>query len=118
MSVVTDYIAQLDSRDQAIFLTMRSIIHELIPDIEEKKSYGLPTYAYKGTYLISFARNKTFLSIYPGSEVISHLKKELSPYALRRGTISFTADKPLSESLMRSIITYCKAAIDARMARQ
>jgi uncharacterized protein YdhG (YjbR/CyaY superfamily) len=112
MSVVTDYLNQLNDVEKPILTRLRKLVNELVPDAEDTFSYGIPTYRYKGKYMIGFASNKKFMSIYPGAEAISIFKKELAPYKLSKGTISFTADNPLPDELLRNIIQRCRDAID------
>jgi uncharacterized protein YdhG (YjbR/CyaY superfamily) len=112
MSVVTEYIAQLEPADRSVFTTLRTIVHQLIPDIEETLSYGQPAYKYKGKYLLAFGRTKTYLSLYPGADVIAAFKDQLKDYVYRKGTIHFTAEYPLPQELMHAIVTYLKTTID------
>jgi uncharacterized protein YdhG (YjbR/CyaY superfamily) len=104
MSVVTDYLDRLNDVDKPALTRLRELVYELVPDAEDAVSYGVPTYRYKGKYMIGFASNKKFMSIYPGPEVIELLKSDLKTYKLSKGTISFTGNNPLPDDLLRSII--------------
>jgi len=115
MSIVTDYIDKLNDKEKPVLERLRAIVYEAVPKAEDGFSYGIPTYRYKGKYMIAFASNKNFMSIYPGAEVIDVLKKELSAFKISKGTISFTADQPLPDELLRTIILLCKDAIDQRI---
>lgn len=117
MSVVTDYLNQLNSAEKPILTRLRELVYEIVPDAEDAFSYGIPTYRYKGKYMIAFASNKKFMSIYPGAEVISIFKKELAPYKLSKGTISFTTDNPLPDKLLRNIIQLCRDGIEQRIKK-
>ena len=114
MSIVTEYIEKLIPTEKAVLNRMRELVYEEVPEAEDSFSYGIPTYKYKGKYMIAFASNKHFMSIYPGSEPISVFKNELEGFKLSRGTISFTADKPLPDELLRNIILLSKDAIEHR----
>lgn len=114
MSVVTEYLDHLNDVEKPILTRLRELVYELVPDTEDAISYGIPTYRYKGKYMLAFASNKKFMSIYPGAEVIELLKTELKPYKLSKGTISFTSDNTLPDDLLRTIIRLCKEAIDIR----
>jgi len=112
MSVVTDYLEHLNDVERPILTRLRELVYEMVPDAEDVISYGVPTYRYKGKYMLAFASNKEFMSIYPGAEVIELLKSDLKPYRLSKGTISFTSENPLTDDLLRSIIQLCKEAIE------
>lgn len=114
MSVVTEYIEQLIPAEKAVLGRMREIVYDAVPDAEDSFSYGVPTYKYKGRYMIAFASNKKFMSVYPGAETISILKDQLKDFKLSKGTISFTVEKPLPDDLLRSIILLSKDAIEQR----
>lgn len=118
MSVVTDYLDELNDVDKPALTRLRKLVYEMVPDAEDVISYGVPTYRYKGKYMLAFASNKKFMSIYPGSEVIELLKKDLKPFKLSKGTISFTADHPIPDNLLRTIITLSKEAIEHRTKKQ
>lgn len=117
MSVVTEYLDRLNDVEKPILTRLRELVYEMVPDAEDAYSYGIPTYRYKGKYMLAFASNKNFMSIYPGAETISVLKDELKPYKLSKGTISFTSKNPLPDDLLRSIIQLCKESIDQRTAK-
>ena len=114
MSVVTDYIEKLNGGEKAVLVKLRKLVYELVPDAEDAFSYGVPTYRYKGKYMLAFASNKHFMSIYPGGEAVDLFKKELAGYKTTKGTISFTVEKPLDETLLRNVILLCKDAIDQK----
>ena len=115
MSIVTEYIEKLIPAEKVVLQRMRELVYEVAPDAEDSFSYGIPTYKYKGKYMIAFASNKKFMSIYPGSEPITMFKNELEGFKLSRGTISFTADNPLPDDLLRNIILLCKDGIDHQL---
>jgi len=114
MSVVTDYIEKLNAVEKPILNHLRDLVYEVVPEAEDTWSYGIPTYKYKGKYMLAFASNKKFMSIYPGGEPIRTFKDELKPYKLMRGTISFTADNPLPDELLKNIILLAKDGIERR----
>jgi len=114
MSVVTDYIEMLTDGEKTVLNSLRNIVYEVVPEAEDAFSYGVPTYRYKGKYLLAFASNKNFMSIYPGAQAVEVFKNELAAYKQSKGTISFTAMKPLDETLLRNIILLCKDTIDQK----
>lgn len=116
MSVVTEYIEKLIPTERAYFEHMHNIVHTVAPDVEDTFSYGLPAYKHKGKYLIAFASNKKFLSIYPTPGPIEVLKEELAPFTLSKGTISFTMENPIPLGLLQMIVQLNKESIDKNIA--
>jgi len=115
MSVVTDYINALPAGEKELLGKLREIVYTVTPEAEDAFSYGIPTYRYKGKYLLAFASNKHFMSIYPGGEAVGVFKKELTEYKQSKGTISFTTAQPLSDTLIENIVRFCKDTIDQKI---
>ena len=111
---MTDYIDRLNEAEKPILNHLRELVYEIVPDAEDAMSYGVPTYRYKGKYMIAFASNKKFMSIYPGGEATELFKPELTSFKTSKGTISFTSDHPLPDSLLRNIIQLCRDSVDQK----
>jgi uncharacterized protein YdhG (YjbR/CyaY superfamily) len=102
--VFTDYFSKI-TKDQRLQLErVMSIVIEMVPDATEVISYGIPGYNYKGKYLLGFAAFKNHMSIFPTAMPIENLKEKLTGYKTARGTIQFTSDNPLPESLIKEIV--------------
>jgi len=114
MSVVTEYIEKLNDGEKAALTHLRQLVYEVVPDAEDAFSYGVPIYRYKGKYLIGFASNKHFMSIYPGPEGIAVLKDELGDHIRSKATITFTPDQPIADSTIKTLIAFCKDTIDQK----
>jgi uncharacterized protein YdhG (YjbR/CyaY superfamily) len=107
MSVIDDYLENLDPEQKAGLERIRVIAKEIVPDVEEVISYRMPVLKYKGAYLIGFAAFKDHLSLFPGAEPIEDLKRKLTGFKLSKGTIQFTPDNPIPEALVKEIIAVC-----------
>lgn len=100
---VDDYLASVSSETARATLTaLRSTIRDEIPEAEEVISYGIPTFKHKG-FVVSFAAFKNHCSFFPG-HTVADFAEELKGYKTAKGTIQFPHDKPLPESLVRSIV--------------
>lgn len=104
MNPVEQYIHDAPEPQKTVLLRIQAVVHEAVPDVEETYSYGVPTFKYKGKYLLAFAVAKKHLSIYPGSEAIIANKEALANYDQSKGTIRFTVEAPLPDPLLRAII--------------
>ena len=114
MSVVDDYLKTVDGPEQAVLEHIRKLIHETAPGSEEVLTYGMPGFKYKKKYLASFAVFKDHMSLFPGSEAIADLQPRLKNYKLSKGTIQFTLENPLTDDLVRDIITHRVTSIDGK----
>jgi uncharacterized protein YdhG (YjbR/CyaY superfamily)/uncharacterized protein YndB with AHSA1/START domain len=99
---------------------MRAAIKKAAPDAEEKISYGMPAYTYKGM-LLYFAAHKNHIGLYPMKSAIETFKEELKTYKCSKGTVQFPHDKPLPFNLITRIIKFrvndnlVKAELKAKM---
>ena len=110
MTVIDDYLATHATPGQRTELErIRTIVRRIVPDaddIEEVISYAIPTINYKGKHLVHFAAFKDHMSIFPTAGPTEALKDKLTGYKVSKGTIQFTLEKPLPESLIREIIEH------------
>lgn len=112
MNKVEAYLNALSVNDRLALNEIRETIKQHIKNIDETMSYGIPTFKYKGKYLLAYAAFKNHLSIFPGSEPIEQLYDELDGFSLSRGTIRFNVDNKIPEKLLVRIVQLCKDRID------
>lgn len=100
---VDEYIANAPNEIQDRLRKIRGIIKAQVPDVEEKISYGMPYYGYKGR-LVYFAYAKNHIGIYiPGSVIKDH-EEDLKSYSTSTATIRFSLDKELPLGLITKLI--------------
>ena len=107
MAAVEDYFAGLDASSRAAFEHIRDLVTDLVPDIEEGRSYGMAAIRYQQKPLLGFLATKNHLSIFPFSpQVVDAVRERLDAFELSKGTIRFTVDQPLPDDVVRDIIRY------------
>ncbi len=115
MSPVDSYISTLTPPQQAELNRIRGILHHVIPTTEDGVSYGMPVIKYKGWQVISIMVRKNFISLYPYSgTVFNKLKDKVAGFETTPGSIHFTLDNPLPESLLKEIIQLRVEEIEER----
>jgi uncharacterized protein YdhG (YjbR/CyaY superfamily) len=82
---------------------LRATIRKTAPDAEERISYGMPYYGYKGR-LAYFAAFKKHIGLYVPTPVIEEHKRRLKDYGTARATVRFPIDKPLPVALVKMLI--------------
>src|SRR5258708_3275067 len=107
ISDVDQYIANAPKDVQKKLKELRAAIKITAPKAEERISYGMPYYGYKGR-LAYFAYAKTHIGLYLTPPILEDFKKELEPYSTSTATIRF----PLSEELPINLI---KKLLQARV---
>lgn len=105
MKTVNEYLQNATSPQKAEYERIKSIVKKLVPKAEEVISYGIPTFKYKGKYLIYFSVAKSHMSVYP-------TLGKVKPTKGTKGTFRFTEDKPVPEAVIKEIVTTRLAAID------
>jgi uncharacterized protein YdhG (YjbR/CyaY superfamily) len=101
---VEEYLASLDDDKRMVLEKLRQIIKSAAPRAEECISYDIPGFRLNGRLLVSYGAGKNHCAFYPGAHPIAAHKDELKQYALSKGTIRFTPDKPLPATLVRKLV--------------
>jgi uncharacterized protein YdhG (YjbR/CyaY superfamily) len=105
------YFAKLNADKRRALEKLRKDIQAAAPKAEECMSYGIPGFRLNGKLLVSYGAAAKHCAFYPGS-IAREFAEELKDYDTSgKGTIRFSAEKPLSAALVRRIVK-------ARIARQ
>jgi uncharacterized protein YdhG (YjbR/CyaY superfamily) len=101
---VDEYLEALPEGDRAALERLRKIVKAAAPEAVETISYRMPTFKYHGP-LVSFAAFKNHLSFFAmGRSAMDAFSKELQSYDTTKGSIHFTADRPLPAALIKRIV--------------
>jgi uncharacterized protein YdhG (YjbR/CyaY superfamily) len=100
---VDAYIAGAPKEMQPKLKQLREAIKSVAPKAEEKISYGMPYYGYKGR-LIYFAYAKTHIGVYPMPPATEEFSEELKKYHTGKATIRLPLDEELPITLIKKIV--------------
>ena len=106
VSTVDEYVGALPPGQREQFQRVQAIVKRLVPEAEATISYGIPTFKYRGKYLIYFAAFKNHMSIYPTAGAIEPTKGT-------KGTFQFTEKAPVPEDLVVKIVSNRKDQIES-----
>ena len=98
-----DYLAAVTEDKRGALQELRTAIKMAAPKAEECISYQVPAFRLNGKFLVAYGAAKNHCAFYPGSTVKA-LKNELKRYDTSKGTIRFSADKPLPSALVRKLV--------------
>jgi uncharacterized protein YdhG (YjbR/CyaY superfamily) len=102
---VDEYLAALPEKPRAALETLRQTIKAAAPQATETIAYRMPAYRQHGRFLVSFAAYTHHCSFFPASKaVMDAYGEELMPYFSGKGTLRFTADKPIPPALVKKIV--------------
>jgi uncharacterized protein YdhG (YjbR/CyaY superfamily) len=116
-TTVDEYIAQYPPEVQRILEEVRAAIRTAVPQTEERISYGIPTFALDGRYVVYFSGWKRHVSVYPIPDTSADpaLERELKPYMAGKGTLKFALDRPMPIPLIQRV---AKRLLEQRLARR
>jgi uncharacterized protein YdhG (YjbR/CyaY superfamily) len=100
---VDEYIAQAPKEMQARLQELRATIKAAAPGAQERMSYGMPYYEYKGR-LVYFQLWKKHIGLYALAPDVEEHKSELRGYVTTKGTIRFPLDEQLPLALIEKLV--------------
>ncbi len=102
---VEAYLAALPAVQREVLAALRETIRAAAPDATELISYDMPAFKANGRFLVSYAAYKRHYSIFPASQaVLDALGDEIRPYHTGKGTIQFTAERPLAADVVTRLV--------------
>ncbi len=100
---VSAYIKSAPKEVRSKLVQLRKIIRSVAPKAEEKISYGMPYYGYKGR-LAYFAFAKKHVGLYVMPPVIQNHKSELKGYETSKATVRFPLSRKLPVALIKKLV--------------
>lgn len=100
---VAAYLRAVPPAPRAALQKLRQTIKAAAPEATEVISYGMPCFKHHGM-LLCFAAFKDHCSLFMSTYITKAHKKALASYDTSKGTIRFTAAKPLPAALVRKLV--------------
>ncbi len=111
---VDDYLRTLPDHTATVLQELRGHLLGLVPDSEERISYGIPTLDVDGRHVVHFAGFKHHVGIYPVTDTDPELEASLAPDRSGRGTVRFSLDRPLPYEVIDPLVAFLLARHQAR----
>ena len=112
-SQVDSYLATLPAAQRDVLQRLRTQVARIVPDAVETISYGMPAFKLNGRFLVSYAGWKAHCSIYPLTDTFAEAHAdELKGYRRTKGSLHFTPDAPLPESLVKGLVLARRADLE------
>jgi len=102
---IEEYIGKHPPNVQKILQELRSIVHEIAPEVQEAISYGIPTFKLNGD-LVHFAAFEKHIGFYPTPSGIIAFRERLSPYSTTKGAVQFPLNGPIPYDLVRDMVRF------------
>jgi len=100
---VNEYIANAPGEMREKLELVRVAIREAAPEAEERISYGIPYYDYKGK-LAYFSFTKNHIGLYVVPPVVEEHKEELKKYFTSKSTVRFPINEELPNRLIKKLV--------------
>ena len=117
VSSVEEYIAGFEGVHRERLEQIREVISSVMPEAEQKISWGMPTFKLGRYNAFNFAAFKHHVSLFPSSYAIEYFHDELRLYKVSKGTIQFQNDEPLPLELIRKLAVWRKQYIHDNPAK-
>ena len=108
-ATVSEYIATAPAKYQKSLRQLRRLIKQLAPKAQERISYGMPYYEFKGR-LVYFAAMKDYIGLYIPPPIIAQHAKELQSYKTTKSAVHLPLQLPraLITKLVKARLRYNK----------
>lgn len=95
--------------------SIRDVIHEIVPGVEETISYQIPCFKYKGylIYYAAFTKHLTLSNPF-SAELLSKFEKDLKKYKVSKAAIQFPNNEELPLGVIKKIIQFRKKENDEK----
>lgn len=112
-TTVDAYLERVDPARREELRRILELVRSLVPEVEEKLSYGMPTLGYRGQALVYVTASQKHMSFYPSSMAIEELRPRLTGYTLSAHAIQFTLERRLPDELIEDLVLAHARLIDA-----
>ena len=105
MGSVDDALAAYPPQDRAALRRVVDVARRLAPDAEDGVSYGIPALRVAGKPLVGVSRAAKHLSVFPFSPAaLDAVRDALEGFDVSKGTVRFTADRPVPEDVLERLV--------------
>ena len=102
---VDAYIQSFPEDIRTKLQAIRAVITSTVPEVQEKISYQMPGFFYKGP-LVYFAAFRNHIGFYPTPNGIEEFKSDLAKYKQGKGSVQFPIDEEMPLELIARITAY------------
>lgn len=105
MGQIDDFISGLGAAEAAAIARVVAVVTQAVPEVEQGRSYGMPAFQLAGRPLLGMVAAKGHLSLFPFSpEAIEGVSSRLVGFSHSKGTIRFSADRPVPDDVLRDLV--------------
>ena len=99
------YFAAFPQETRDMLREMYDIVKAILPEAQEKISYGMPCFSLKQN-VVYFAAFKNHIGFYPTASGVKAFENELVGLKFSKGAIQFPLEKPVPKELIQKIVLF------------
>jgi uncharacterized protein YdhG (YjbR/CyaY superfamily) len=103
---IDDYLAAATSEAAVVISELRTLIHQVVPDVVESIAYGMPTFTAPGRHRFHLGAWAQHVGVYPVHPAPEPLETRLAPFRAAKDTVQLPLDRPLDEKLAQQLVTF------------
>ncbi len=104
-ATIDEYLAGVNANHRAALEKLRKTIGAAAPEAKECISYGIAAFRLNGRLLVGFGAWANHCALYPMSSVtLKAFKNHLNGFETSKGTIRFSANKPLPAAVVKKLV--------------
>jgi uncharacterized protein YdhG (YjbR/CyaY superfamily) len=104
-SEVTAYIEAQDEPKRSTLQTMREVILEIKPELEQAVMWKSAQFKFKDKIVVGMCAHKNHMSFStPSAEVLAGLAADLEGFVVSKNSFQFASDQILPKALVQKII--------------
>jgi uncharacterized protein YdhG (YjbR/CyaY superfamily) len=98
---VDTYVEEVDERWRLTAERLQRLCREVLTDYEESMAYGMPTYSEDGAFIVAFARQAKYFSLYVARKgVLDGFRDQFAGLSLGKGCIRFQRPEQVDWSVI------------------
>jgi len=104
-TTVDEYLVTLAPDTRDVVAHLRDVVHDTVPGLGERISYGIPTFTLDDRYVVYLAGWAHHVSLYPVPDVADDdLARRLARYQDGKGTLRFPLAEPVPDDVVRAVV--------------
>ena len=112
-TTVDEYLATLAPDAREVVAHLRAVVHDTVPGLDERISYGIPTFTRDGRYVVYLAGWAHHVSLYPvPDDEDDELARRIARYRDGKGTLRFPLAEPVPDDVVRAVVVRLAARRD------
>lgn len=104
VATIDEYLAGLPHDVRERMAELRALVHRVVPGVEERISYAMPTFAVDGRPVVHLAAWKKHIALYPLPELPAPVAGQAERYRGAKDAMQLPHGEPLPTELLKHVV--------------